>query len=185
MKDARETATPAYQTSSRQENPTFAAQPLANLACALSTEISKASDSCEFSTQLRTSPEYSKASSKSSVQSSQKSPCPTTTTLVVLESASGVTRDSQFKHKTNHCRVERRYRTRLNTSFQNLLRALPQKVVGQSQVDSLNMPRKRNIGKGEVLELARRHIKALEERLTWLEEDRKALISGLKDLKGL
>lgn len=175
-KDPRETATPVGQTSSK---------PLPNIVRTLPTEISRASNNCEFSTQRRSNSKYSKSSRKNSDRSSRKSIPPTATTLVVLESASGFTRDSPSIRKINHCHIEKQYRTRLNASFQDLLRALPQKVVGQSQIDSLNRPRKGNTGKRQVLELARRHIELLERRLTWLEEDRRALISDLEDLKGL
>ncbi|KAH7348269.1 hypothetical protein BKA65DRAFT_500267 [Rhexocercosporidium sp. MPI-PUGE-AT-0058] len=185
IEDPRETAMPAYQASPRQEGPASAAKPLPSLKCTLPDEISQASGSCEFNTQLRINSEYSKTPRKNPDRSLRKSTRPAPTTLAVLEPVSGATTDSSFRRKRNHSRAEKQYRTRLDTSFQNLLRALPLKVMEQSQIDSLHRPRKGNVGKGEVLELARRYIEALEERLSWFEEERKTGIGRLENFRGL
>ncbi|KAI5928700.1 hypothetical protein F4810DRAFT_717258 [Camillea tinctor] len=97
------------------------------------------------------------------------------------------------RSRETHNNVEKQYRNRLNAHFENLLNALPESmqcgegvdgagggVVGES-LDSSD----RRVSKAEVLDMARRHIKALERECAMLEGERDELRDNMEKLRWL
>lgn len=160
-----ETAAPKYQNSQLQKNPAVAPMLLLDLSCISPTDINMPSDNSEPTTQLRSNSTCSKMACPTSNQSSRESTSPTTSTPVeATESAGEHCRDTTSERKTQHCHTEKQYRARLNTSFDNLFRAIPQKFLEQSQSDCINQSRQnKRVRKGVVLDLARRYIEELEQ----------------------
>lgn len=95
------------------------------------------------------------------------------------------TNTSQGSERTSHNFVEKQYRTRLNDLFAALLSTIPNDVIaagvnGYTRGDG--RPGK-VVSKGAVLALARRHIKALEERGTSLEGEKEILMEKIQRLE--
>ncbi|KAI1501312.1 hypothetical protein F5X99DRAFT_209362 [Biscogniauxia marginata] len=98
------------------------------------------------------------------------------------------------KSRETHNNVEKQYRNRLNAHFENLLNALPESMqsgegegvdgggggIGES-LDSSD----RRVSKAEVLDMARRHIKALERECAVLEGERDELRDNMEKLRWL
>ncbi|KAI7759427.1 hypothetical protein LZL87_013694 [Fusarium oxysporum] len=92
--------------------------------------------------------------------------------------------------QASHNRIEKHYRNRLNAQFESLLNALPAKVRqgdtsngddnewdGTSDLD-------RRVSKGEVLEIACKHIQGLERESNELQRENFELKGSLQRLKG-
>ncbi|KAI1324300.1 hypothetical protein F5Y16DRAFT_381495 [Xylariaceae sp. FL0255] len=100
------------------------------------------------------------------------------------------------KSRETHNNVEKQYRNRLNAHFESLLSALPESMqsgggddendegmggAGGGVVDSTD----RRVSKAEVLDMARRHIKALERECLLLESERDELRENMEKLRWL
>ncbi|KAI0166280.1 hypothetical protein GGR57DRAFT_19067 [Xylariaceae sp. FL1272] len=92
------------------------------------------------------------------------------------------------KSRETHNNVEKQYRNRLNAHFESLLSALPESMQcgegeegGDCGLDSTD----RRVSKAEVLDMARRHIKALERACTVLETERDELRENMEKLRWL
>ncbi|KAM0545201.1 hypothetical protein ACHAPJ_011468 [Fusarium lateritium] len=95
--------------------------------------------------------------------------------------------------RASHNLVEKQYRNRLNAQFESLLHSLPEQVRhGDSgsangnednESDGANDPDRR-VSKGEVLEMARKHIQTLERERNQLELENLELQGSLRRLKG-
>ncbi|PNP60788.1 hypothetical protein FNYG_14480 [Fusarium nygamai] len=92
--------------------------------------------------------------------------------------------------RASHNRVEKHYRNRLNAQFESLLNALPTKA---RQSDNSNGDDNewdgisnldRRVSKGEVLEMARKRIQALELESNELQRENFELQGSLRRLKG-
>ncbi|KIL95858.1 allergen fus c 3 [Fusarium avenaceum] len=121
-----------------------------------------------------------------------------------LRSASRTSKNSRDKPndtpedrrtRASHNLVEKQYRNRLNAQFESLLSALPEQVRhgnggsesgngnGDNESDQANDPDRR-VSKGEVLEMARKHIEALERERSQLEMENIELHGNIRRLKG-
>ncbi|KAF5000398.1 hypothetical protein FGRMN_1728 [Fusarium graminum] len=119
-----------------------------------------------------------------------------------LRSASRTSKNSRDKPndtpedrrtRASHNLVEKQYRNRLNAQFESLLSALPEQIRhGDSgsgngnednESDQANDPDRR-VSKGEVLEMARKHIEALERERNQLELENLELQGNIQRLKG-
>lgn len=119
-----------------------------------------------------------------------------------LRSASRTSKNSRDKPndtpedrrtRASHNLVEKQYRNRLNAQFESLLNALPDQVRHSdngggngnedNESDQANDPDRR-VSKGEVLEMARKHIQALERERNQLELENLELHGSLRKLKG-
>ncbi|WZH43208.1 uncharacterized protein QYS62_004210 [Fusarium acuminatum] len=123
-----------------------------------------------------------------------------------LRSASRTSKNSRDKPndtpedrrtRASHNLVEKQYRNRLNAQFESLLSALPEQVRhgnggsengsgngnGDNESDQANDPDRR-VSKGEVLEMARKHIEALERERSQLEMENLELHGSIRRLKG-
>lgn len=125
-----------------------------------------------------------------------------------LRSASRTSKNSRDKPndtpedrrtRASHNLVEKQYRNRLNAQFESLLSALPEQVRhgnggsenvnvngngnGDNESDQANDPDRR-VSKGEVLEMARKHIEALERERSQLEIENLELHGNIRRLKG-
>ncbi|KAH7140589.1 hypothetical protein EDB81DRAFT_723621, partial [Dactylonectria macrodidyma] len=116
--------------------------------------------------------------------------------LSKLRSASRTSKNSYTKPtdtpeerrtRASHNLVEKQYRNRLNAQFESLLNALPEQVrtggdgddsEGGGPVDWGD----RRVSKGEVLEMARKHIETLERERDVLEREKMELQGSLKQL---
>ncbi|KAM0338019.1 hypothetical protein ACHAPQ_002584 [Fusarium lateritium] len=111
--------------------------------------------------------------------------------------------------RASHNLVEKQYRNRLNAQFESLLSALPEQARhgdggsgngnvnvnmnvngngngngnGDNESDQANDPDRR-VSKGEVLEMARKHIEALERERNQLELEKLELQGNIRRLKG-
>lgn len=100
------------------------------------------------------------------------------------------------KSRETHNNVEKQYRNRLNAHFESLLSALPERMQcgegeegsgggggngGGGDLDGGD----RRVSKAEVLEMARRHIKALERECATLEGERDELRDNMERLRWL
>lgn len=91
--------------------------------------------------------------------------------------------------RASHNLVEKRYRNRLNAQFKSLLNALPEQIrtSGDGEDSDGGAPvdwADRRVSKGEVLEMARRHIESLERERDMLEREKNELQGSLHQLKG-
>ncbi|KAM0352404.1 hypothetical protein ACHAPU_002071 [Fusarium lateritium] len=121
-----------------------------------------------------------------------------------LRSASRTSKNSRDKPsdtledrrtRASHNLVEKQYRNRLNAQFESLLSALPEQVRhGDSgdgngngnednESDQANDPDRR-VSKGEVLEMARKHIESLERERSQLELENLELHGNIQRLRG-
>jgi hypothetical protein len=118
-----------------------------------------------------------------------------------LRSASRTSKNSRDKPndtpedrrtRASHNLVEKQYRNRLNAQFESLLSALPDQVRhGESSTGNGNEDNEsdhandadRRVSKGEVLEMARKHIQALERERNQLELENLELHGSLRRLK--
>ncbi|KAI0177620.1 hypothetical protein BJ166DRAFT_507440 [Pestalotiopsis sp. NC0098] len=89
--------------------------------------------------------------------------------------------EEERKNRASHNQVEKQYRNRLNAHFESLLNTLPQYMRGGEDDEEEDGDRK--ISKAEVLEMARRHIVALERELTSVEEERDELKDNVERLR--
>ncbi|KAK2667138.1 hypothetical protein RAB80_017559 [Fusarium oxysporum f. sp. vasinfectum] len=92
--------------------------------------------------------------------------------------------------RASHNRVEKHYRNRLNVQFESLLNVLPAKTRHDAkgngddiESDGTNNPDRR-VSKGEVLEMARKRIQALEREGNELRRKNLELQGSLRRLKG-
>ncbi|KAE8440647.1 hypothetical protein EG329_006999 [Mollisiaceae sp. DMI_Dod_QoI] len=79
-----------------------------------------------------------------------------------------------------HNNVERQYRARLNNEFSMLLNALPKELTSSSGADD-----RKELSKIEILDLAKRHISALEREDAQLKEEKVMLKGQIQLLKRL
>ncbi|KAI0550273.1 hypothetical protein F4679DRAFT_217418 [Xylaria curta] len=90
------------------------------------------------------------------------------------------------KSRETHNNVEKQYRNRLNAHFESLLSALPERMQIADGGDGGDLDAgDRRVSKAEVLEMARRHIKALERECTALEGERDELRDNMERLRWL
>lgn len=93
------------------------------------------------------------------------------------------------KSRNSHNIVEKQYRNRLNARFESLLNALPDTIRGEggsgedSEIQNFDIGEKR-VSKAEVLDMARRHIQALERDRDALEKERDDLLDDMEQLRG-
>ncbi|KAF4446055.1 hypothetical protein F53441_10279 [Fusarium austroafricanum] len=153
------------------------------------------------------SPSSASQNSRASIGSKSASMASTVSTTSSrqskLRSASRTSKNSRDKPndtpedrrtRASHNLVEKQYRNRLNAQFESLLNALPEQARhGDSgsgngngnednESDHANDPDKR-VSKGEVLEMARKHIQALERERNQLELENLELQGNLRRLK--
>ncbi|RYP17821.1 hypothetical protein DL765_004305 [Monosporascus sp. GIB2] len=90
-----------------------------------------------------------------------------------------------------HNQVEKQYRNRLNAQFESLLDALPENMRrgegggdGGHLFEGFRLP-ERKVSRAEVLDMARRHIKLLEEECALLEGERDELRDNMEKLQWL
>ncbi|KAI1375949.1 hypothetical protein F4677DRAFT_460181 [Hypoxylon crocopeplum] len=91
------------------------------------------------------------------------------------------------KSRETHNQVEKQYRNRLNAHFESLLEALPETMQageGDDGGEALDMTDRR-VSKAEVLDMARRHIQALERECAALEGERDELRNNVARLRWL
>ncbi|PNP57193.1 hypothetical protein FNYG_15280 [Fusarium nygamai] len=115
-----------------------------------------------------------------------------------LRSASRTSKNSQARlndtpkerrTRASHNLVEKQYRNRLNAQFESLLSSLPEQLRagnnGNGDTDeSEGNDADRRVSKGEVLEMARKHIQLLEQECAQLERENLELHGNLRRLKG-
>ncbi|KAK2026525.1 hypothetical protein LX32DRAFT_665268 [Colletotrichum zoysiae] len=88
--------------------------------------------------------------------------------------------------RATHNLVEKQYRNRLNAQFEGLLHALPEQVrggAGDESDPSQQADQERRVSKAEVLGMARRHIKNLEQEREVLHRERGELLRNLETLE--
>ncbi|KAI0381023.1 hypothetical protein F5Y04DRAFT_256508 [Hypomontagnella monticulosa] len=91
------------------------------------------------------------------------------------------------KSRETHNQVEKQYRNRLNAHFESLLEALPETMQageGDEDGEALDLTDRR-VSKAEVLDMARRHIQALEHECAVLEGERDELRNNMERLRWL
>ncbi|KAI1464758.1 uncharacterized protein F4812DRAFT_466994 [Daldinia caldariorum] len=93
------------------------------------------------------------------------------------------------KSRETHNQVEKQYRNRLNAHFESLLNALPETMQagegeGEGDGEALDVTDRR-VSKAEVLDMARRHIQALERECAALEGERDELRNNMERLRWL
>ncbi|KAI2626483.1 hypothetical protein GGR54DRAFT_653306 [Hypoxylon sp. NC1633] len=91
------------------------------------------------------------------------------------------------KSRETHNQVEKQYRNRLNAHFESLLEALPETMQagdGDEEGEPLDLTDRR-VSKAEVLDMARRHIQALERECAALEGERDELRNDMARLRWL
>lgn len=88
--------------------------------------------------------------------------------------------DEERKNRASHNQVEKQYRNRLNAHFEALLNTLPEYMRGGDEDDDDG---DRKISKAEVLEMARRHILALERDYAAIEGERDELRENVERLR--
>ncbi|KAI1154944.1 hypothetical protein F4825DRAFT_470882 [Nemania diffusa] len=90
------------------------------------------------------------------------------------------------KSRETHNNVEKQYRNRLNAHFESLLSALPERMQSGEGDEGGDLDAgDRRVSKAEVLEMARRHIKALERECAVLEGERDELRDNMERLRWL
>jgi hypothetical protein len=87
------------------------------------------------------------------------------------------------KGRANHDLTEKRYRSRLNNQFENLLAALPASLIAENEgsIGGVDDRREKRISKADVLSLARGHIESLERKGLELEASNQKLERKLKE----
>ncbi|KAL5603823.1 hypothetical protein FOVSG1_006573 [Fusarium oxysporum f. sp. vasinfectum] len=105
-------------------------------------------------------------------------------------STASSTPSQERRARASHNRVEKHYRNRLNAQFESLLNVLPAKTRQDGngngddiESDGTNNPDRR-VSKGEVLEMARKRIQALEREGNELQRENPELQGSLRRLKG-
>jgi hypothetical protein len=91
------------------------------------------------------------------------------------ENASSPTDDDHCHARKRHNIVEQKYRQRLNTQFEQLLDILPVSSDTDTRDIETDTVDKRRVSKGEVLDRARRYIRALEREHRRLVAERREL----------
>ncbi|KAM5344584.1 hypothetical protein ACJ41O_013119 [Fusarium nematophilum] len=91
--------------------------------------------------------------------------------------------------RASHNLIEKQYRNRLNAQFESLLSALPEQLLsgnnGSGDTDeSEGNDADRRVSKGDVLEMARKHIQFLEQERAELERENLELHGNHRRLKG-
>jgi hypothetical protein len=92
-------------------------------------------------------------------------------------------RNHRSKNRYNHDQTEKRYRKRLNYQFENLLSALPVRLIAESE-GSIGGPddrREKRISKADVLMLAKGHIEQLERKQSDLEGENRQMSARAED----
>jgi hypothetical protein len=87
------------------------------------------------------------------------------------KSSSDSDSNHRLKSRLKHDQTEKRYRKRLNSQFENLLSALPARLIAESE-GSIGGPddrREKRISKADILMLAKGHIEQLERKQRELE----------------
>lgn len=89
--------------------------------------------------------------------------------------------------RASHNLVEKQYRNRLNSQFESLLNVLPEQIRssgdgGESDGGAADWGDRR-VSKGEVLEMARKHIKSLEQERDMLERENNELHGSIAHYK--
>ncbi|KAM0428247.1 hypothetical protein ACHAPT_007148 [Fusarium lateritium] len=149
------------------------------------------------------SPSTASQNSRASIGSKSVSMASTTSTnssrQSKLRSASRTSKNSRDKPndtpeerrtRASHNLVEKQYRNRLNAQFESLLSALPEQARyggngnGDDNESEGANDADRRVSKGEVLEMARKHIEALEQERNQLERENLELQGSLRQLKG-
>jgi hypothetical protein len=90
------------------------------------------------------------------------------------------------KSRSSHNIVEKQYRNRLNAQFESLLHTLPDNMrrARDEEAELLGEPvTEKRVSKGEVLDMARRHIRALEAATNELESERDHLKERVDQLE--
>ncbi|KAF7538757.1 hypothetical protein G7Z17_g12582 [Cylindrodendrum hubeiense] len=137
------------------------------------------------------------ASKATSMASSVVSSSSASSRLSKLRSASRTSKNSYTKPsdtpeerrtRASHNLVEKQYRNRLNSQFESLLNALPEQIRtgGDGEGSDGGGPvdwGDRRVSKGEVLEMARKHIETLERERDMLEREKNELQGSLHQLK--
>lgn len=97
--------------------------------------------------------------------------------------------DSESNHRSksrlNHDQTEKRYRNRLNYQFDNLLSAIPARLIAESE-GSIGGPddrREKRVNKAEVLILAKRHIEELERKQWEFKAENRRLAARVKEFE--
>lgn len=91
--------------------------------------------------------------------------------------------EEERRNRESHNQVEKQYRNRLNAHFESLLNALPENLRGgggdEDEDEGMDAgggggggSGDRRVSKAEVLDMARRHIQALERECSALEGER-------------
>ncbi|KAJ3513359.1 hypothetical protein NM208_g15198 [Fusarium decemcellulare] len=142
---------------------------------------------------------HSRASIGSKAASMASTASTTSSRQSKLRSASRTSKNSRDKPndtpeerrtRASHNLVEKQYRNRLNAQFESLLSALPDQARhggngngDDNESDGANEADRR-VSKGEVLEMARKHIQTLERERNQLELENLELQGSLRRLKG-
>ncbi|KAF4454284.1 Allergen Fus c 3 [Fusarium albosuccineum] len=143
--------------------------------------------------------QHSRASIGSKAASMASTASTTSSRQSKLRSASRTSKNSRDKPndtpeerrtRASHNLVEKQYRNRLNAQFESLLSALPDQARhggngngDDNESDGANEADRR-VSKGEVLEMARKHIQTLERERNQLELENLELQGSLRQLKG-
>jgi len=94
----------------------------------------------------------------------------------MAEQSLKISEDGEAGPRVSHNLIEKRYRSRLNGQFEDLLQTLPAEMRASSvdeQGDGQGSDKR--IPKGEVLSLAQKYIRELEKKGDSLEEENKKL----------
>lgn len=87
--------------------------------------------------------------------------------------------------RQSHNLVEKKYRNRLNAQFEQLLAVLPADEQRDSKRGGSQDGEEKRMSKGDVLDLARRRIRALEDEKARLQAERQALLEQSNAMRGL
>lgn len=147
-----------------------------------------------------TSPSSASQHSRASIGSKSASNASTSTTSSRpsrLRSASRTSKNNVQKPndtpedrrtRASHNLVEKQYRNRLNSQFESLLSAIPEQIRQGGEAENsdgaADLAADRRVSKGEVLEMARKHIQSLERERDILEKEKNELLGSLRSLKG-
>ncbi|TPX07701.1 uncharacterized protein E0L32_010597 [Thyridium curvatum] len=143
-----------------------------------SSSSSKASSSAASETSSKPSVALRTAPRKVKSESSKSSPATPEDDLTAEE----------HRARQSHNLVEKKYRNRLNAQFEQLLAVLPadqqREATTSSKRGSQDADEKR-MSKGDVLDLARRRIRALEQEKARLQAERAALLETASSMRGM
>ncbi|KAJ9419084.1 hypothetical protein FOXG_16142 [Fusarium oxysporum f. sp. lycopersici 4287] len=143
-------------------------------------------------------PQYSRASIGSGSTPMASAASTASSRQAKLRSASHTSKNShsrpndtpkERRTRASHNLVEKQYRNRLNAQFESLLSVLPEQLRAANNGngdtdDSEGNDADRRVSKGEVLEMARKHIQLLEQGRAELERKNLELRGNLRRLKG-